>query len=197
VFLAPFLARFSNVSQLPLFGPFLEGGEKHYARVEPLQPIPRAEALLVTPYVQFVMKNLLAPVLVLLSLSACQKEDLVEAEDNAYPQTWQLVQMTGNFPAFTKTGADLPWQETYVFRSDSTFTKTRQQGAQLEETRGTFSVRDNAPGMSLVLTYPADTDLLTNCSATPQEYLRFQGNEVLIGSSEACDGPRFEYKKSR
>jgi hypothetical protein len=101
VFLAPFLARFSNVSQLPLFGPFLEGGEKHYARVEPLQPIPRAEALLITPYVQFVMKNLFAPVLVLLSLSACQKEDLLKAEDNAYPQTWQLVQMTGNFPAFT------------------------------------------------------------------------------------------------
>jgi hypothetical protein len=141
------------------------------------------------------MKNLLAPVLVLLSLSACQKEDLVEAEGNAYPQTWQLVQMTGNFPAFT--GADLPWQETYIFRSDSTFTKTRQKGAQLEEASGTFSVRDNAPGTSLVLTYPADTDLLTNCSAVPQEYLQLQGNEVLIGSREACDGPRFEYKKSR
>jgi hypothetical protein len=123
-----------------------------------MQPIPRAKALLATPYVQFAMKNLLVPVLVLLSLSACQKEDLVEAKGNAYPQTWQLVQMTGNFPAFTKTGADLPWQESYVFRSDSTFTKTRQQGAQHEEASGTFSVRDNAPGTSLVLTYPIDTN---------------------------------------
>jgi hypothetical protein len=162
-----------------------------------MQPIPRAEALLPTPYSRFVMKNLLAPVLVLLSLSACQKEDLVEAEGNAYPQTWQLVQMTGNVPGFTKTGADLPWQETYVFRSDSTFTKTRQKDNQRLEASGTFSVRDNAPGTSLALIYPVDSDLLNNCSAAPQEFLLFQGNEVLIGSSQACDGPRFEYKKSK
>ena len=162
-----------------------------------MQPIPYAEALRLTPYMHFAMKNLLAPVLVLLSLSACQKEDLVEAEGSAFPQTWQLVKMTGNFPDFTKTGADLPWQETYVFRSDSTFTKTRQKGAQLEEARGTFLVRDNAPGTSLVLTYPTDTNFLNNCSAVPQESLLFQGDEVLIGSSEACDGPRSEYKKSK
>jgi hypothetical protein len=162
-----------------------------------MQPILCVEALTPTPYIRFVMKNLLAPFLILLSLSACQKEDLVEAKVNAYPQTWQLVQMTGNFPVFTKTGADLPWQETYVFRSDSTFTKTRQQGNQLGEASGTFSVRDDAAGQTLTLTYPADSDLLTNCSAVPKEMLLLKADDVLIGSSEACDGPRFEYKKSK
>jgi len=32
----------------------------------------------------------------------------------AYPQTWPLVQLTGFIPDYVKTGADLPWQETYI-----------------------------------------------------------------------------------
>ena len=166
-----------------------------------MQPISLTKALLPTPHVQFTMKNLLLLSLSLLSLAACQKEELVEVEAEAevtsYPQTWHLVQMTGNFPVFIKTGADLPWQETYTFQPDSTFTKTRQQGTQRREASGTFSVRKDATGRALTLTYPTDSDLLTNCSATPQESLLLKENTVLIGSSEACDGPRLEYKKSK
>jgi len=143
------------------------------------------------------MKKLLVSFLFLLSLSACQKEELLEAEGSTSPQTWQLVQMSGNFPVFTKTGADLPWQETYVFRSDSTFTKTRKKGDQLAEASGTFSARNNAEGHGLTLTYPVDSELLNNCSAAPTEYLLLQASDVLIGSSAACDGPRLEYKKSK
>jgi len=85
----------------------------------------------------------------------------------------------------------------YVFQPDSTFTKTRQQGNQRQEASGTFSVRNAATGRALTLTYPADNDLITNCSALPKEGLLLQETGVLIGSAAACDGPRLEYKRSK
>jgi hypothetical protein len=132
-------------------------------------------------------------------LAACQKEEVgkVETDITTYPQTWQLVEMSGDSPPFTKTGADLPWQETYVFQPDSTFTKTRQQGTQRKEASGTFSVRNTATGLALTLTYPADNELITNCSAIPKEGLLLKETGVLIGSSAACDGPRLEYNRSK
>jgi hypothetical protein len=164
-----------------------------------MQPTPRTQALRPTPHPQFAMKNLLILPISLLLLAACQKEKVekLETDGTTYPQTWQLVQMSGNFPPVTKTGADLPWQETYVVQADSTFTKTRQQGTQRKEASGTFSIRNGATGLALILTYPADNDILTNCSAAPKEGLLLQENGILMGSAAACDGPRLEYKRSK
>ncbi|SNR28706.1 MULTISPECIES: hypothetical protein [Hymenobacter] len=143
------------------------------------------------------MKHLLASSLLLVTFLSCQKEEIPDANLNVYPQTWQLAKMTGNFPVFVKTGSDLPFQETYVFQADSTFTRTRQQGGQVIEVSGTFSARSYTDGPHLTLTYPADNNLINNCTAEPKETLIFQAeNKTLTSSSQPCDGPLLEYTMS-
>ncbi len=88
------------------------------------------------------MKNLLLIALLLTPLVACHKEELQPAQ--AYPQTWQLVRMTGQIPNSATAGAAMAWQETYVLHADGTFTKTRQQDQQLAQAQGTFAVHQLA-----------------------------------------------------
>ncbi|WP_375436394.1 hypothetical protein [uncultured Hymenobacter sp.] len=142
------------------------------------------------------MKNARLLFLFLAPLVSCQKEDLVEAPATPYPQAWQLVKLTGQIPNYIKTGADLPWQETYVFQADSTFTKTRQQGQQIAEARGTFSVRNFSDGQYTILTYAAANSLIGSCTTQAlQETLVFRANDTLVSTWQACDGPGLEYKK--
>ena len=142
------------------------------------------------------MKTVLLSLL-LAMLGACQKEELIEAEAQAtpYPQTWQLVKFSGQIPGI-KTGADLPYQETYVFQADSTFTKTRQQKGSRVEARGTFSVRPYSGGQYTILTYNGANDLIGSCIARAlKEHLVFKATDTLVNTWPACDGPRLEYKK--
>lgn len=146
------------------------------------------------------MKNFLLLSLLLATLGACQKEEVLELEApaTASSQTWQLVKSWSNWTNTTLTGTALTWQETYVFQADSTFTKTRQQGGQVSEARGTFSVRPRAGRQYAILTYHAATSLINSCvSRELKEHLVFTATDTLLSSSEACDGPRLEYKKLR
>lgn len=139
------------------------------------------------------MKKLFLLSLCSAAFFSCQ-EDTVQIKAGAYPQTWNLVKTTGQFPASVRTGAELPWKETFTFQADSTFTKTRKQGDETLEASGTFSVRGTGPARSIRLTYPAKDKLVNNCTATPQETLLLEA-DTLISSSQACDGPRLEYKQ--
>ncbi|MBF9239280.1 hypothetical protein I2I05_17950 [Hymenobacter sp. BT683] len=113
----------------------------------------------------------------------------------AYPQTWQLVEMTGQLVGSRRTGADLPWQETYVFRADGTFLKTRRHGAQRTEARGTFAVQDLPDGRYAVLVYAAASPLIGSCTATAlTETLAFQADGTLASTWQACDGPGLAYQ---
>jgi len=143
------------------------------------------------------MKNAFLFTLLVATLGSCQKEDLVAAAPTtAYPQTWQLVKRTSSWTQTVQTGRTLPWQETYVFQADSTFTKTHQQQGEIVDAHGTFSVRTSASGPYALLTYNAPNNLMGSC--TPdllQEHLIFQPNDTLVNTWQACDGPRLEYKK--
>jgi len=142
------------------------------------------------------MRKLLLFSLVLATLGSCKKEDLVEAPAAAYPQTWQLVKLTGQIPGYSQTGAELPWQETYVFQADSTFSKTRQQGNSVVEARGTFSVRDFLNGQYAILTYAAANSIIGSCTAnTRKETLSIKADDTLLSTWMNCDGPGLEYKK--
>ncbi|UOQ68339.1 hypothetical protein [Hymenobacter volaticus] len=142
------------------------------------------------------MKNILVLFLSLASLVSCQEDNSVEPEANAYPQTWQLVKLTGQIPNYIKTGADLPWQETYVFQGDSTFTKTRQQGDQLLQASGTFSLRNFSDGQYATLTYAAANSIIGSCTTSIlKETLVIKANDTLVSTWLACDGPGLEYKR--
>jgi hypothetical protein len=74
-------------------------------RAVPVMGHPRPRNLLVVvpvfpvnPLPLLVMHKALLFSLVLCTLVACQKEDLVEAPAAPYPQTWQLVKLTGSIP---------------------------------------------------------------------------------------------------
>lgn len=149
------------------------------------------------------MKNLRVLFLLLTPLFSCQKDDDLVVAPPA-PQTWVLVKATGHSPSVTLVGADLTWQETYVFLADSTFRKRRQEGPQLDEASGTYSVRADPQGrflQVLKLTYTAGISpsnyylVLNNCTSQPTETLGQVDKTTLISSSEACDGLRLEYKK--
>jgi hypothetical protein len=148
------------------------------------------------------MKKFLLFSLVLAAAVACQHEEpSPEAKANPgpaadYPQTWQLVQLTGSIPGYVKTGADLPWQETYVFHADSTFLKTRRQGSQRVEARGTFSLQRFPDGRYAVLTYAAASSIIGSCTASRlKETLALKSDNTLVSTWQACDGPGLEYKK--
>jgi len=142
------------------------------------------------------MKNVLQLSLLLAALVSCQKDNSVEPNADAYPQTWQLVKLTSDWTNVVKTGADLPWQETYVFQADSTFTKTRQQGDQLLQAKGTFSLRNFSEGQYATLTYAAASSLIGSCTtSTLKETLVLQPDQTLVSTWRACDGPGLEYKK--
>ena len=142
------------------------------------------------------MKKLLLLCPVLATLVSCQKEDFVKAEAAPYPQTWQLVKMTGQLPGSTKTGADMFWQETYVFQADDTFAKKRQQGNQVVEARGTFSVKHFSDGPYAVLAYAAANPIIGSCTPTTwTETLAIKADDTLVSTWRACDGPGLEYQK--
>ncbi|SFQ57862.1 hypothetical protein [Hymenobacter arizonensis] len=145
------------------------------------------------------MKPFLLFPLVLAAAVACHQEGPAPAAPEAaaapYPQTWRLVKLTGSIPG-AKTGANLPFQETVLFRADSTFLKTRLQGDQYTEARGTFSRQNGADGRRYVLlAYAVAGPLVRSCVANAStEGLAFEGNETLISSTQACDGARLEYQ---
>jgi hypothetical protein len=140
------------------------------------------------------MKNILVFFLLLATLVSCQKEEMAAVEP--YPQTWQLVKLTGEMPSYVKTGTDLPWQETYVFRADSTFTKTRRQGDQATEASGTFALQDFSDGQYVVLTYDTMSSIIGSCTTVElKENLALKADDTLVSTWRACDGPGLEYKK--
>ena len=142
------------------------------------------------------MKKALLFALVLAPLAACQKEAPPPAPAAPYPQTWQLVKLTGSIPGYVKTGADLPWQETYVFRADGTFSKTRRQSNAVVVARGTFAVQDFSDGPYAVLTYAVASPIIGSCSANlGTETLVIRADDTLVSTWRVCDGPGLEYQK--
>jgi hypothetical protein len=143
-----------------------------------------------------IMKNALLLFLLPITLGSCQEEEGGATQATPYPQTWQLVKFTASWTNMVSTGAALPWQETYVFRADSTFTKTRTQNGQLANASGTFSMRTAAAGQYTILTYNAANTLLGTCTPRElQEHLLIKASDTLVNTWQACDGPRLEYEK--
>ncbi|MBF9239815.1 hypothetical protein I2I05_20645 [Hymenobacter sp. BT683] len=150
------------------------------------------------------MKKSLLCCLFLLGLAAavaCRKASPAPAAPDAaraaaYPQTWQLVELTGQRVGARWTGAELPWQETYVFRADGTFLKTRRHGAERAEARGTFAVQAGPDGRYAVLAYEAASPLIGSCAANAlTETLAFQADGTLASTWQVCDGPGLAYRQ--
>ncbi len=93
------------------------------------------------------------------------------------------------------TGNDMAWQEYFIFNTDSTFLKSREQNGQVKEARGTYSFSTTAYEKYFVLTYQSGYELKASCfSGLPQENLLMASSTKIMGTWNICDGPGLEYQ---
>jgi hypothetical protein len=132
--------------------------------------------------------------LFIVSLFSCSKEDQKELTANNQ-QKWELVKMKGSMINSETTGANMAWQEYYIFNADGTFIKSREKNGQIEEAKGTYAyvVGDNEK--SLALTFNSGYGIMGNCySGLAREDLRIISSTKMLGTWEICDGPGLEYQ---
>ncbi|AKD05602.1 hypothetical protein PKOR_08755 [Pontibacter korlensis] len=151
------------------------------------------------------MKKLIIFPLLVLSLTSCDKDDKVDLtqeveakrllQDITQTQKWQLVKMTGQIRNSETTGANMPWQEFYLFHPDGSFTKFMQRGGVSTSASGIYTYHRTSTESYLELFYPDYSDLIGSCtSAEPKETLVVHKNG-LQSSWWACDGPGLWYEK--
>ena len=143
------------------------------------------------------MKKLIFLTLFSCIFFSCKKDtcnDMV-FDQNKYPQKWKLIEMAENFQTKVTTGANMPWQESYVLDVNGTFIKTRLQDGQTSEGTGSYTIHvDYANAKYIQLKYDTLNNIIGSCYSQ-EEYLRFEADK-LISSWAACDGPGLTYQRT-
>ncbi len=143
------------------------------------------------------MKNLLYILLACTFFACSDSESEKKFDINVFPQKWKLVEMSGNIPNSTTTGADMGWQETYVLNADGTFLKSRVRDGVTTEASGTYTLQTlSANENHLVLTYPTYSELIGSCTSRSGESLWMQTSTSMISSWAQCDGPGLKYERA-
>ncbi len=147
------------------------------------------------------MKNLFSILLILPFLSCS-----IDSENSLKPELlgdWVLVQTSGQIINSIQTGADMPFQENYSLKSDSTFIKTRNTDGEIMTVSGTFEVKPKGEtsGSDLqfyvLFHHQVNSPLLSTCfSSFLTEHLFLTTRGRLISSYNQCDGPGLEYEKN-
>jgi hypothetical protein len=136
------------------------------------------------------MKKLLF--LFVIILISCSKEfDL-----DKFPQEWKLTSMSGNqiTPTSIITGAEMPWQETYILNSDGTFTKSRNRDGIITNASGTFEFKNGPNEKYLELSFLTGISLVASCTLG-KEILLVISETKLQGTWSSCDGIGLEYER--
>jgi hypothetical protein len=139
----------------------------------------------------------------LIFLGSCAVDDSdtinpILLEAGQFPQKWELVSMSGmvaNVPP--KKEDEMDWQEHYVLRADGTFLKSRNYGKEAIVESGIYEIVQLEDGQYLKLIYSSNNEIIGNCSNDPEEFLRFEKNNTLVGTWWACDGPGLFYKRTQ
>ncbi|MCG9970955.1 hypothetical protein [Christiangramia crocea] len=135
---------------------------------------------------------------ILLSFSCSRENEGLLTEDfsvNQYPQTWKLFRMTGNMENHETNGEDMVWQEEYIFRSNGTVTKLREQDGETSDITGNYSLFNENERQGILIEYIEDSSLIGSCTG-PEETLYFdEEDRVLYSNWWACDGPGLFYKR--
>lgn len=135
---------------------------------------------------------------VIFLLYSCTEPDNSQVEDTELQfvdQKWELVRMTGSMVNSTTIGADMEWQEYYVFTPDGTFQKIRTRTGVVSKATGTFEVAEyeNDDKDYLELTYTEGLGLIGNCSSDQKEVLIYRSATEFSNTWMACDGPGLDY----
>ena len=141
-----------------------------------------------------------------LLFTACSSDQMTEEPaatkevrnfaDDEWPQKWQLVEMTGNMANTPpQKGQDMAWQEWYVLYKDGSFTKTRERGGEITESKGKYTIKSSDDRKYIELAHDADNDLVGSCVSGKIETLAVTSETSLRGTWLICDGPGLEYQR--
>lgn len=136
------------------------------------------------------MKNLVFISLFIFTLISCSK-----TKDEDFPQKWQLIKTTGQIPNSERTGADMAFQEYYMFNSNGTFIKHRERDGKVIEAFGTFRFENESDGKYYYLTYNSVSELIGSCYSNNIETLRLKSGDILFNTWSGCDGTGLEYAR--
>ena len=145
------------------------------------------------------MKKII-PLLVILTIICSCSAEKTDLSVN-YEGKWKLMRVISNFSS-DKTGTEPEYEESYVLKADSSFTKTRILEDEIVAGSGTYVVTENDPviggGPNMVaveFTYNANSPIIANCTTSLTEVLYLKSNVILMSTWQACDGPTLEYRK--
>ncbi len=133
-------------------------------------------------------------------LASCSKsKETLQSEDfsiTSYPQTWNLVKMTGSLEGSESTGEEMAWQENYFFKTDGSFLKTRITEGESESASGTYSFDESI--QIFILNYNETSAIIGSCGSNMKESLTFNAESNTLQSNWwACDGPGLFYEKAK
>jgi hypothetical protein len=131
-------------------------------------------------------------------LYSCSEPDTSTFDDAGLQfvdQKWKLVRMSGNMVNSVTTGAEMDWQEYYIFSVNGTFKKYRTRAGVVSEAAGTFEVAEyeNDEADYLELRYTEGLELIGNCFGNQKELLMYRSATEISNTWQACDGPGLDY----
>lgn len=145
------------------------------------------------------MKHFISLFALCLSLHSCSVDQSVP-DDYDHQGRWDLVRTRSNIANAEYEQPDI--RESYTFRHNGTFIKTRMEGTSEETAEGTYKLVKrpwNGPGEPLLfldLRFENDSPLIANCSMEPVEHLVITSEFLLTNTWIMCDGFTMEYEKS-
>ena len=145
------------------------------------------------------MKKII-PLLALLTIICSCSAEKTDLSVN-YEGKWKLTRVISNFSS-DKTGIEPEYEEFYVLKADSSFTKTRILEDEILTGSGTYVVPENDPvigggpnRVTVEFTYNANSPIIANCTTSFTEILYLKSNVILMSTWQACDGRTLEYRK--
>ncbi len=135
------------------------------------------------------MRNFIILAVLMAGLASCSKEPLLKEQTAS--QKWVLIKMTSAWGLGSTMGPAMQWQEYFIFNSNGTFTKYRQQDNVTKSATGTYAIVTQSEQQFIELTYTGGDNLSATCF--PKEQLLKVSETLLQGTWGACDGPTLEY----
>ena len=141
-------------------------------------------------------KNILIVFVSLVIIASCSKDKSADLTSVELFGTWELTKMSSSWIDHETTGSDMDWQEFYMFKSDSTFSKSRDRNEQVSTASGQFSIKKWHTGEKYIeLSFNESSDIVGSCYGNDREELYWIDKKKLASNWFACDGPGLEYLK--
>jgi len=131
-------------------------------------------------------------------LVSCSFNDNEKKPSEDYYGIWILTRMNRNNNPAANSIDVLEWEESYIFKSDKTFSKTRKRDGKITTASGNYSVIKMVDQTQFELTYAAQSEIIGSCISNLKENLYIINNVGnLLSTWNVCSGPMLVYEKKK